>query len=402
MIKFRRKEFTIPEGHYTGPKDMDKVPGAVEMILKGAGVGAAGGAIAGKILKDSSAWDGALTGAKWGALGGIIAKFFLNYVHKPMTRIKYQEVDKNIRQQFGVYRMAGVTVGDSLDKRANIEEKFSFNDRNVSDYKINFAIHDDQITMYTFGISKEELDKVSKSLDYYCKKYFSMEYSAKLINQKVNSYSVDIVFTNYQVLCQFIMELSNVLNTKINLLNNNVIIEPRLIEAGEKSFSVKYFNNNDILKILSTGIIKGISSSSSLPNMISNTVQKVVIEGILKLRDNELTSLGVSRKRGEYNNLFLERALKNLHYIEGFNYTVGNEPAEVNISLVSGIFVISSTSNHQKEIDTKLWKSLKQKIHKSNTGKVVVYTYALNDLREFDMILKKLMLLKVKPNIFDK
>ena len=239
MIKFRRKEFTIPEGHYTGPKDMDKVPGAVEMILKGAGVGAAGGAIAGKILKDSSAWDGALTGAKWGALGGIIAKFFLNYVHKPMTRIKYQEVDKNIRQQFGVYRMAGVTVGDSLDKRANIEEKFSFNDRNVSDYKINFAIHDDQITMYTFGISKEELDKVSKSLDYYCKKYFSMEYSAKLINQKVNSYSVDIVFTNYQVLCQFIMELSNVLNTKINLLHNNVIIEPRLSEAGEKSFSVK-------------------------------------------------------------------------------------------------------------------------------------------------------------------
>jgi hypothetical protein len=256
--------------------------------------------------------------------------------------------------------------------------------------------------MYTFGISKEELDKISKSLDYYCKKYFSMEYSAKLINQKVNSYSVDIVFTNYQVLCQFIMELSDTLNTKINLLNNNVIIEPRLAEAGEKSFAVKYFNNYDILKMLTTGIAKGISSARSLPNMLCNTVQEIVIEGILKLRDNELTSLGISRKRGEYNNLFLERALKNLHYVEGFNYTTGNDPAEVNISLVSGIFIVSYTLSHQKEIDAKLWKPLKQKIHKSNTGKVVVYTYALNDLREFDMILKKIMLLKVKPNIFDK
>jgi hypothetical protein len=112
--------------------------------------------------------------------------------------------------------------------------------------------------------------------------------------------------------------------------------------------------------------------------------------------------LGVSRKRGEYNNLFLERALKNLHYVEGFNYTTGNDPAEVNISLVSGIFIISSTLSHQKEIDAKLWKSLKRKIHKSNTGKIIVYTYALNDLREFDMILKKIMLLKIKPNIFDK
>ena len=56
-------------------------------------------------------------------------------------------------------------------------------------------------------MTKEELDKTSDTLDYYCKKYFSMEYTAKIINQKVNSYSVDIVFTNYHAMCQFIMEL---------------------------------------------------------------------------------------------------------------------------------------------------------------------------------------------------
>ena len=36
MIKFRQKNYTIQEGHYTGPKDMDKVPGAIEVVGKSA------------------------------------------------------------------------------------------------------------------------------------------------------------------------------------------------------------------------------------------------------------------------------------------------------------------------------------------------------------------------------
>ena len=104
-----------------------------------------------------------------------------------MTSVKYQEVDKSIRRQFGIFQISGVTVGDTLDKRAKVDDKFSFNDRNVSQYKINFAIHNNKITMYTFGMTKAELDLTSKTLDYYCKKYFSMEYTAKIINQKVNS-----------------------------------------------------------------------------------------------------------------------------------------------------------------------------------------------------------------------
>ena len=43
-------------------------------------------------------------------------------------------------------------------------DKFSFNDRDVSSYKLNFAIHNNQVTMYTFGMTREELDKTSKTL----------------------------------------------------------------------------------------------------------------------------------------------------------------------------------------------------------------------------------------------
>ena len=100
MIKFKQRDYSIPEGHYTGPKDIEKIPGAVEMVTKGALGGAGIGAVAGGVMKDTTMLEGAITGAKWGSLGGIVAKFFLNYVHKPMTSVKYQEVDRNIRREF--------------------------------------------------------------------------------------------------------------------------------------------------------------------------------------------------------------------------------------------------------------------------------------------------------------
>ena len=168
MIKFRSKKFSIQEGHYTGPKTMDKLPGVLETVGKGAGIGAGIGAVTGGLMDDNTALNGALTGAKWGTISGIAAKLLLNYFHKPMSSIKYQEVDRGIRRQFGVYQVAGIVVGENVGKRAKIEEKFSFNDRQVTNYKITFTIHDNQVIMYTFGLSKEELDKVNKVLDSYC------------------------------------------------------------------------------------------------------------------------------------------------------------------------------------------------------------------------------------------
>ena len=87
MIVFRRKEFSIPEGHYTGPKDMDKVPGVVEMATKGALAGTAVGAIVGGLSENGQILDDAITGAKYGTLTGIVAKFFLNYLHKPFYNL---------------------------------------------------------------------------------------------------------------------------------------------------------------------------------------------------------------------------------------------------------------------------------------------------------------------------
>ena len=408
MIVFKKKEFTIPEGHYTGPKDIDKIPGAVETITKGALGGASVGAIAGAVIEDTTILEGAVTGAKWGTLGGIVAKLFLNYVHKPMSHVKYQEVDKNIRRQFGIFRMSGVTVGDTLDKRAKLDDKFSFNDREVSKYKINFAIHNDTITMYTFGMTKEELDKTSKTLDYYCKKYFSMEYTAKIINQKVNSYSVDIVFTNYSTMCQFIMELSTTLNTKINLLDNNAIVSARLEEAAggedEKTFSVPGFDirKHELMKMLLTGISKGIGNSFRTgSNAISQAVQGAVKGGLEALTSGDLQKLGLPLTRGEYTNAYLKEALNRLHYVEGFNYTVGEDKAEANMSLVSGVLIVSVLKKESGDIDKKVWKALKAKIRRSDTGRVIVYTYAMKDKSEFDLVLKKLMSVKAKFNIYD-
>ena len=406
MIVFKKKEFTIPEGHYTGPKDIDKIPGAVETITKGALGGAGIGAVIGGVMEDSTALEGALTGAKWGSLGGIVAKLFVNYLHKPMTSVKYQEVDKSIRRQFGIFQISGVTVGDTLDKRAKVDDKFSFNDRNVSQYKINFAIHNNKITMYTFGMTKAELDLTSKTLDYYCKKYFSMEYTAKIINQKVNSYSVDIVFTNYSTLCQFIMELSKVLNTKINLLDNSAIVNPRLEEAAneeQREFSIGGFRKQDIMKMLLTGISRGLGSAlRGGGSALVGSVQGIIVQGIDSLGNREAQQLGLPMNRGDYNNEFLKTTLGRLHYVDGFNYTTSEEKAEANMSLVSGVLIVSVISEKSGDFDKQLWKNLKTKVRRSDTGKVIVYTYALKDTREFELVLKKLMSIRTKINIYDK
>lgn len=403
MIKFKQKNYTIQEGHYTGPKDMDKVPGAIEMIAKGAGAGAVTGGVIGAVLKDHKIIEDAITGAKWGSIGGLVAKFFLNYVHKPMTSVKYQEVDKSIRHQFGIYQISGLTIGDSLSKRATVEEKFSFNNRDVSKYKINIAIHNNQVTMYTFGITKEELEKLNKSLDYYCKKYFNMEYTARAINLKANSYSVNITFTNYQVLVGFIMEISEVIGSKINLLNNNAIVEPRLIETEEKNFSVPSINKYDLQKILGTGLVKGLFGSVRMGgNFLSRTIHSTIVEGANKMTKDEMIKAGFPAKRGDLNNTFLEKELKRLHYIEGFSYTIGmKEPKEINISLISGVLLISATKEEAEGIDSGVWKNLKTKIRRSDTGKVIVYSYPVQSNSEFEMILKKLMeSCKSVPNIF--
>lgn len=413
MIKFRQKQYTIPEGHYTGPKDMDKVPGALEVVGKSALVGAGIGGAAGGLLKDSTVLSGALTGGKYGAITGAILKFFLNYLHNPMTSIKYQEVDKLIRREFGIYRAAGITVGDTLDKRAKIDEKFSFNDRDVTKYKLNFSIQDNAITMYTLGMTSKELDITSNTLDYYCKKYTGMEYSSYVINSRTNSYSVSITFTNYQVIANFIMELSKVLNTKINLLDNKALVDSRIKasvmnnDAEERTYSVKEFNKYDLMKILGRGGVFSISPHlgfKGIGETLGSSIMGIILTSLDKLGGDVALLDGLTTKRDNFGNVYLEDRLKKLHYIENYDYTVGNLKVPVNMSMFSGIFIITVAKDTKEleKIDSGFWKNLKGKVGRVDTGKVIVYNYTIKTKNEFDFILKKFMSLDVEPNIFEK
>lgn len=408
MVKFRQKIFTIQEGHYTGPKDMDKVPSALEVIGKGTIGGAVVGGIIGKVVNDETI-KGAVTGGKWGFISSILLKMFINYLHNPMTTVKYSEVDKNIRRQFGIYRASGITIGDSVDKRASVDEKFSFNDRQVTSYKINFTVSDNKVTMYTFGLTQEDLDKTNKVLDYYCKKFFGMEYTSSVINQRLNSYSVSIVFTNYQAISSFIIELSNALETKINLLDNKAIVSARIEEAAnnedeEKSFSVKEINKYEFVKILSKSVslpIRGISATWK--DSLSNIVMSIIRNSAMKISNDELIKSGAPSARENFGNSYLEDTLKKLHYIEGFNYTIGDRKAEDNFSITQGRFIVTTLKDSQsgKEIDKVYEGSLKGKLNRCDTGKVLIFSYTINSRQEFEFILKKLMQTKITFNIFE-
>lgn len=413
MIKFRQKDFTLQEGHYTGPKDMEKVPSTAEVIGKGTVGGAIIGGVIGKYV-DDKAIKGALTGGKWGFLGSVLLKVFINYLHNPMTSVKFRDVDKNIRRQFGIYRATGITIGDSIDKRASVDEKFSFNDRNITSYKINFAVSDNQVTMYTLGLDNAELDKVNSVLDYYCKKYFGMEYTATILNQRLNSYSVSIVFTNYPAISSFIMELSDKLLTKINLLDNKAFVanrieevtkeEPEEMQEDEKNFSVAEINKYDLIKILTKSSIVPLRllGNGNWKGSISNFIMSVVSGSLSKISANELVRSGLPVPRETFSNAYLEEALKKLRYVEGFNYTVGDKKASDNISIAQGRFILTtlSGSDSEKDIDKSL-RSFKRKINKCVTGKVSIYTYTIESRKDFEFILKKLMSTRITFNIFE-
>ena len=396
MIILRQKEYTIQEGHYTGPKDQDKLPGVLETISKSALGGAIIGAIIGKIDKDSTILKGSTKGAGYGTLAGLGLKLVLNYIHKPMSRVKYNEVDKIIRREFGIYRVVDITFGDKLSKRADLEEKFSFNDRNVGSYKLNFSIQDDRVTMYTLGISDQELKDINQVLDYYCKKYFGMEYTSTIINQNINSYSVTITFTNYQVISNFIIELSEKVDTKINLLNCDALVKAR-VEGDQRNFSFSQFTKSDIGDIILTAaknldLVPGDIVSSAFMGLLIGLSHK------LRNRNNE-DNPDASLISGEINNIYLEKRLNKLYYIEGVHYTKGDKKAKTNISIIRGNLIVTVPKN--SEDCKKLDPVLKSKFTRKDTGKVIVYIYKIASRQEFDFLLKKLMSTKIKVNIYD-
>lgn len=401
MKKFKQKEYTIQEGHYTGPKDLEKIPGSLEVIGKATIGGTAAGGVIGGVLKEAgvegtSISEGMVTGGKTGFIAGVIAKFLLNALHKPMKSVKYQEVDRLLRASFGIYRVSGFTAGDTLKKRETLEEKFGFNDRKVTDYKISFCIRDNQVTMYTLGISDEDLEKLNSSLDYYCKKFSGMGYTSKPISVKTNSYSVSLVFTNYKAISDFILEVSERTGYKINLLNDDALISQ---EAQEKVFSLA-LDKYDRLRILGKvgGDVLGASVSGPkaawsalISRMITESLKTMTAQEAAKYFPAKIKNFGVP---------YLEDRLKKLGYIEGVHYTKDLDSRECNMRLDRGFFMISVLQGSKAGLILEKTLGGEDLDRKEVKNKVTLWTTYMKDRRSFDILLRKILESGATPNIF--
>lgn len=414
-----QKSYTIQEGHYTGPKDMEKIPGTIEVLgkatLGGTGLGALAGGIAKEtgISENTGILDGAKKGGKIGFLSGIVVKVLLNHLHKPMSKIKYQEVDKKLRKEFGMYRVSGFTFGDTREKRKTYDEKFGTNDRDVLSYPINICINNNQVTMYTLNLSDSDLEKLNSSLDYYCKKYSGMEYSSRVINSRNNTYSVCITFTNYEAISSFIMEISESLGCRINLLNNDVLPESRIGKGEihdkeeERIYSnIPHLSKYDLAQMFSNqGAARSIRALAmmapavSFPTFLQETLN-IALENVLKrLGEKELVRL-VGGYRKDFDNDFLLYELKRLGYIEGSHYTVGFNKSELNLSMVCGKVIITSRTGSKSDLLLpKILKSIDYKKTDFN-GKANLWTFLIKDKGSFDIFLKSLIG-TLKPNIYD-
>lgn len=399
MTKYRQGMFTIPEGHYTGPKDLDEVPGTMKVVggatLGGAVLGGIAGHVLGEVQDkfDADYKKGAKIGAGTGLAAGIAAKVLLNVMHNPMTTVKFNEVDKTLRRSFGIYSASGFTVGDSRDNRKKFDEAFATNDRNVTDYRINVVIQDNQVILYTFQLSDKELKTVSDSLDYYCKKYYGMNYNSKVIDAKINSYSVTITFTNYQVISDFLMEVSDELKVKINLLNNKAIVDLRL-KSDEKDFSDFDFNNYDLMKIF---LAQGVRTLFAKGKVKGEHIMEMISDAKESLSEAERVKIFGPSKRKDFDNAYLLGALSNLRFTDGKDYTVDVEGKDVNMALFQGNLTIAV------QMGTKPAQAIEGIgcFNKSEVNKTIaIYTYSMKSKQDLNTVITKVINTRIIPNIY--
>lgn len=399
MIKYRQGMFTIPEGHYTGSKDLDEVPGAIKVVGGATLGGAVIGGVAGHILEavqdkfDADYKKGTKIGAGTGFAAGVAAKVLLNVMHNPMTTVKFNEVDKTLRRNFGIYSASGFVVGDSRDNRKKFDEAFATNDRNVTDYRINVVIQDNQVILYTFQLSDKELKTVSDSLDYYCKKYYGMNYNSKVIDAKINAYSVTITFTNYQVISDFLMEVSDELKVKINLLNNKAIVDLRL-KSDEKDFSDFDFNNYDLMKIF---LAQGVRTLFAKGKVKGEHIMEMISDAKESLSEAERVKIFGPSKRKDFDNAYLLGALSNLRFTDGKDYTVDVEGKDVNMALFQGNLTIAV------QMGTKPDQTLEGIgcFNKSEVNKTIaIYTYSMKSKQDLNTVITKVINTRIIPNIY--
>ena len=113
-----------------------------------------------------------------------------------------------------------------------------------------------------------------------------MNYNSKIINSRNNSYGVTITFTNYSIISDFLIEVAEVLETRINILDNKTRVEDSLSESSEiKITTPKFFSSTisidkyDLMKLISEKsgkIVKSISNGISIgDSVVSNVIESI-------------------------------------------------------------------------------------------------------------------------------
>ena len=247
--------------------------------------------------------------------------------------------------------------------------------------------------LYTFQLSDKELKTVSDSLDYYCKKYYGMNYNSKVIDAKINAYSVTITFTNYQVISDFLMEVSDELKVKINLLNNKAIVDLRL-KADEKDFSDFDFNNYDLMKIF---LAQGVRTLFAKGKIKGEHIMEMISDAKESLSEAERVKRFGPSKRKDFDNAYLLGALNNLRFTDGKDYTVDVEGKDVNMSLFQGNLTIAV------QMGTKSDRAIEGIgcFNKSEVNKTIaIYTYSMKSKQDLNTVITKVINTRIIPNIY--
>lgn len=446
MKKFRSKNYTIPEGHYTGPQQA-QIDSWTKAAMEGGIIGAGLGGLKEYLVDDDSdnrssvakVMEGAGKGYLLGTLSGLALKGLTEYINKPLKDIEFQKLDRNIRSEFGSYKIPIInkTIGVG-EKSAKLSDKVVYNSRNITDYKLNFGIRRNQIVMYTFGITTEELDALSTSLDNFVKDNPNMTYNASLINKSQNSYAVSITFTSYSIAAKYIVEASSIISGKVNVIDRDYVISNRIgefnvdkttnpdvknginsestssnvnnnvisdddsvktfsLSADERYSALEFLKNDgggtvlDIVKSIKTKKM-GSTASNHLARLLNHAVGRTIEKGKVKV--------GMPVKREELNTSYLINTLTKLRYTKGFNYTVDKTNCECNISLTGGIFAVSVDKGSKSDlVDEEFYNKAKDRIRRSEIDTVVSYIYSVINRNDLEFLLKKLFSTKLKFNV---
>lgn len=452
MKKFNKKSknYTIPEGHYTGPKQ-ETVEGWIEAANAAGIVGAGLGGLRSYLSNSDEdankstiqkVLQGAGSGYLYGALSGIAIKGLSEYINKPLKDIDFQKLDRNIRSEFGSFKVPIINKTIGLDNDAKkLKDKIVYNDRNLTDFKLNFGIRKDQIVMYTFGVTNDELDSLSIALDDFVQSQPNMSYHASLINKSQNSYAVAITFTTYNIAAKYILKAAEIVSSKVNVLDRDYLISRRVsefnvdkidddpdIRSGINSESKSTYVNNNVINDEDDDSVKTFSLSGDekysaleflkndggetlidiarsikkkrLGTTASNHLTRLVQHSISRAVEKGKIKIGMPVKREELNTKFLTDTLTKLRYVKGFNYTMDKDNSDCNISMVGGILVVSAEKGDKSDlIDEEFYGKAKDRIRRSEIESVVSYTYAIVSRSDFEFLLKKLFSTKLKFNV---